>query len=212
MFNFPLKKASARSISRRKPVYGVGINDSDYVVTIKINNKRKICPIYKIWANMLKRCYCNEFQIKNPAYNGCKVVSWWRTFSHFRIWVITQDWQGKDLDKDFIFSNNKIYSPSSCLFVNSDINRLVEKRTISTGPTAYGTYLDKRRSLFVARCSVRSKDVWIGSYKKEKEAGEAFLKFKSNHVHEIALQQTDERLKQALIRISGEISRGEYYQ
>ena len=49
----------------KKLVYGVGINDADYVTrkweTIEVNDKQKqklvwICPYYSVWTHMLERC------------------------------------------------------------------------------------------------------------------------------------------------------------
>lgn len=60
-----------------KLVCGVGINDSDYVVqkfeTTVEDDKRKwkfiwICPFYKTWKNMLKRCYSIKTQNNQPTY------------------------------------------------------------------------------------------------------------------------------------------------
>ena len=61
----------------KKLVCGVGINDTDYVTqkfaTIIVNGKRKqkrvwFCPFYRVWKNMLDRCYSTKFQDKNPTY------------------------------------------------------------------------------------------------------------------------------------------------
>ena len=65
----------------KKLVYGVGINDADYVVkkfeTIGYVNgkiKRKlvwICPYYSAWTSMLVRCYSTKYQDRCPTYKGC---------------------------------------------------------------------------------------------------------------------------------------------
>lgn len=54
-----------RSMSKRKPVFGLGINDANYKVTG--------CPYYKKWTNMLMRCYCKTYLDKNPSYEGSSV-------------------------------------------------------------------------------------------------------------------------------------------
>lgn len=64
----------------KKLVYGVGVNDADYVVQVKetvdcANGKRKqkqvwTCPFYKTWKSMLKRCYCEKAKINIPTYSG----------------------------------------------------------------------------------------------------------------------------------------------
>ena len=77
-----IKKLGASKLETQKLVYGVGINDADYVVrrmkTIKVNGKRKQklvweCPYYRVWKAMLQRCYSIKTQDKNPSYKGCSV-------------------------------------------------------------------------------------------------------------------------------------------
>ena len=119
---FPEVPANKLSLAMRKSVCGVGINDADYMVSQIVNGKQVACPIYRSWANMLERCYFRKFQDKNPTYADCKVCDGWLTFSNFRAWMLTQDWQGKELDKDIKIKGNKVYSPSSCSFVTTKEN------------------------------------------------------------------------------------------
>ena len=74
-------------VAAPKLVYGVGINDADYVVQkyetiVYVNGKRKrrlvwICPFYQSWKHMLQRCYSNKFKERNPTYEGCSVSEEW---------------------------------------------------------------------------------------------------------------------------------------
>lgn len=210
MYNFPQIPATKRSLSSRKPVHGFGINDSDYMVQPVINGKQIKCPIYFIWNGMIERCYSIKSRDRYPTYIDCSVSNEWMRFSKFKEWAIKQDWEGKHLDKDILFTDNKIYSKKACLFVTRDLNNLLASRENDRGSLPIGVRDDHGR--YQARCNANKKSVTIGTFKTQQKAHAAYLKFKSNHVHEIALQQTDERLKQALIRISGEIARGEYYQ
>ena len=75
-------------IARRKPVYGVGINDSPYNVTTSINGKRKICPAYRTWVDMLSRGYCGTLKKKHPTYDGISVCAEWHNFMTFRSWWV----------------------------------------------------------------------------------------------------------------------------
>ena len=52
-------------------IFGVGVNDSDYVVYPTIDGKRVACPFYFTWKSMLQRCYDPKFQKKYPTYKGC---------------------------------------------------------------------------------------------------------------------------------------------
>ena len=110
-----------------KLVYGVGINDADYDVAINeyytndegVKGERRIwtCPYYSRWMNMLTRCYSDKFQEGNPTYKGCYVAEEWKTFSNFKEWMVTQEWEGLELDKDILFVGNREYGPEKCVFV-----------------------------------------------------------------------------------------------
>lgn len=92
-----------------KLVYGVGINDCP-------KGETKGNKIYKTWAGMLKRCYSDAYHIERPTYKDCKVCGEWLTYSNFAEWAKTQDYEGKQLDKDIITPGNKIYCPENvCL-------------------------------------------------------------------------------------------------
>ena len=111
------------SIAKRTLKYGVGINDAQYQVQLRnTDNTLLTCPFYKVWSDMLKRCYSQTFLTKNPTYKGCYVCTPWLTFSNFRKWMETQAWKGKELDKDILIAGNKIYSPETCIYVPQWLN------------------------------------------------------------------------------------------
>ena len=110
----------------KKLVCGVGINDADYAVqkleTVGYaDGKRKqrlvwVCPYYQTWIDMLKRCYSDKLQERQPTYKGCSVSEEWLTFSAFKVWMEKQDFERKQLDKDLLFEGNKVYSAETCVF------------------------------------------------------------------------------------------------
>lgn len=98
----------------KKLVCGVGINDSEYPTSLfgVEEGSRKLlwrCPYYTTWHNMISRVYSGH---KNcSAYHDVVVCEEWLLFSNFKSWMETQDWEGKELDKD-IFGDGKLYSPT----------------------------------------------------------------------------------------------------
>ena len=121
-----------------KLVLNVGINDADYSVTKeeKINGKRIVtwrCPYYSRWYNLLSRCYSKAALTKRPLYGECSICSEWLVFSNFKSWMITQDWENKQLDKDLKILGNKIYSPDTCLFISDDLNRFLNENESKRG-------------------------------------------------------------------------------
>ena len=170
--------ANNRSLSSRKPVYGIGINDSQYLTSHKINGKTNTCPYYKKWMSMFVRCYSGNY----PTYDGCSVCDEWIYFSKFKSWMKSQDWTGKELDKDLKIIGNKIYSPEACVFVNSHINSLMLDNKKSRGVYPVGVYLNKFSGKFMAYCAVNRKPKFLGYFKNVSEAAEARTKAKFNEM------------------------------
>ena len=200
-------------MKNKKLVYGVGTNDSGYVVgkweeAGYVNGKRKrkhvwVCPFYQTWTNMLDRCYSPKFQERQPTYQGCAVSEDWLTFSNFRDWMTTQDWEGKQLDKDLLFEGNKVYGPDTCVFVSQLVNSFNLDSRASRGKWLIGVYWNKTAGKFQANCSnpfsEKKKREYLGLFTTEQEAHEAWAKRKLELAHELAAIQTDQRVAKALI-------------
>ena len=143
-----MKLANKRSLSRRSLIYGVGINDSNYIIKIVKNNKTIWrCPFYVRWDNMLKRCYSSSVHKTHPTYIGCSVTPEWHYFSKFRFWMENQKWEGLALDKDLLVKGNQVYGPDTCCFIPGAINGLFgpgckKKNNLHecVSLTPYGTY------------------------------------------------------------------------
>lgn len=207
---FEERPATKKSLSCRKPVYGVGVNDADYITHRKVSGRCLFCPYYKCWVNMLKRCYCDKHQQRAPTYKGCSVFEEWKTFTNFKAWMESQDWEGNHLDKDLLFSGNKIYSPDTCLFVPAKINTLLTDCGRSRGKLPIG--VSKHRKRYRAQCNANGKHTYIGAFDSPDIASEAYLNFKSKEVAVTAHKYNRRNpLHSALMRISTEISEGEYY-
>jgi hypothetical protein len=196
--------ANKRSIAKRKLVLGVGINDAKYQLKVFVNNKSFSCPYYQRWMDMLKRCYSNKYQEKQPTYKDCSVCDDWLIFSNFKVWMVNQDWRGNQLDKDLKFTGNKIYSPDTCIFVSRGINTLLNNKAASRGDYPQGvTRHNKKLNKFMARCSANGKSKDIGCFDTPDEASKAYKEFKSKLILSMA-QEQKEPLKGYLIRISKE--------
>lgn len=195
----------------KKLVYGVGINDADYVIqkmeTVGyINGKQKkklvwICPYYRAWTAMLKRCYSAKYQECKPTYADCTVAEDWLTFSNFRAWAEAQDWEGKEIDKDLLFEGNKVYSSETCVLVTQTVNKFTTDSGATRGEWLIGVSLHKQTGKFVARCSnpITKKYEHLGLFTCELEAHKAWVKRKLELAYELAAIQTDQRISKALI-------------
>lgn len=195
----------------RKLIQGIGINDSDYVVTKwetigYVDGKQKqkliwVCLYFQTWKNMLNRCYSAKYQERQPTYKGCTVSEEWLTFSVFKAWMMTQDWQDKHLDKDLLIEGNKVYSSETCVFVTQTVNNFTTDSKASRGELLIGVYWNKRANKFMSRCCnpFTEKQEHLGYFTCELEAHQAWLKRKLELAYELAAIQTDERVAEALI-------------
>lgn len=183
-----------------KLVYGVGVNDSNYVVRRKIDGKHETCPYYLTWYNMLRRCYCKKELLKRPSYSGCSVSKDWLTFSKFKSWMEKQDWKGKCLDKDLLIKGNKIYSESSCIFVDRKVNMFLIDRAASRGRFMIGCYWNKESKKFQASCCnpFTKKLDYLGLFQDEMTAHLAWLSRKKELALKMADEQSDKKIADAL--------------
>lgn len=187
-----------------KLVYGVGINDADYVTQKKITvNGKQIevwaCPFYKKWQGMLRRCYDPQEHAKHPSYLGCSVCDEWLSFSAFKAWMERQDWQGKHLDKDILVNGNKLYSPATCVFVSESVNKFLTEQKRNAGSLPLGVSLVADTKKYRAQCcNLRGVRIHLGCYSTPAEAHQAWLRKKHELACQLAAEQSDRRIAAAL--------------
>ena len=207
---------------KNKLVHGVGINDANYKLWIieelpRTNGKRNQktiwrCPFYDRWAAMLGRCFSNKFKTECPTYKDITCCEEWLTFSKFKSWMETQDWEGKHLDKDLLVYQNKIYSPETCVFIDKRLNTFLVKcdkrRGIYPIGVSYRTnpkMVNPLKHPYRAVICNRSKNINLGHYLTPEEAHKAWQKAKIKQAQDLAASQTDERIVQGLMRVADKI-------
>lgn len=168
-------------------VQGVGINDAGYSVRPK-SSRDKPCPYYIRWADMLKRCYSEQFRKQRPTYENCTVCDEWVYFTNFKQWMQNQEWEGNQLDKDILILDNKVYAPETCLFVPLVVNNFFK------GLRTNAVYYDIDRNKY--RVSINNK--FIGRYDTEEQALLAYGLRKLDEQISLAMKQTPE-IKSAII-------------
>ena len=190
-------------------VYGVGILGTKYPSTINgIHTKE-----YKLWQNMLVRCYSDSSKKRRPTYEGCEVSDNFKNYEYFYEWChkqigfSNQDWH---LDKDLLTKGNKVYSENSCVFIPNEINSLLTKRTALRGEYLIGVSWDKRDMAFISRVNKNTgKSEYLGSFKTELDAYNAYKTAKESFVKEQANKwksQIDIRAYEALMNYAVEIT------
>lgn len=185
---YPKISASARVLK-----YGVGVNDADYV----IKTKEGCCPVYTCWDNMLRRCYYKSS--KWPTYSDTVVCKEWLVFSAFSAWMVTQDWQGKQLDKDIIKPSNTLYCPDLCVFITQDVNKLLTNHAAKRGKCLEGVYFHKKTGKYRAQINVSKVRKYLGHFSSEIAAHASYVSAKAAYIRFVAEKQTDERVKAGLL-------------
>lgn len=189
----------------RPLVFGVGVNDADYVVSQTRTENGKvtykcICPVYARWVAILRRCYHAPSRPNSPAYEGCTVSEEWHLFSTFKNWMECQEWQGKEVDKDLLVKGNRVYGPDTCCLVSHSINCLVreasKKRAGLPPGVDYSPGHKKYRSR--AHCAITGKRNHLGFFETPSEAHSAWLNFKRAQAEILAKEQIDQRVASAL--------------
>jgi hypothetical protein len=190
-------------------VYGVGILGTKYPSTINgIHTKE-----YKLWQNMLVRCYSDSSKNRRPTYEGCEVSNNFKSYEYFYEWChkqigfSNQDWH---LDKDLLVKGNKVYSETTCVFLPNEINSLLTKRAASRGEYLIGVSWDKRGMAFISRVRKnKGKSEYLGSFNTELEAYNAYKTAKESFIKEQAEKwedKIDPRAYEALMKYTVEIT------
>lgn len=178
-------------------VFGVGINDADYVTQPWNGGQRTICPFMRCWRNLLLRCYTD----RDPTYADCSVCDEWLTFSKFKAWMEVQDWEEKELDKDLLFKGNRVYSPDTCLFVTHEVNCFILENTGVKTELPLGVHYNKVNRLYVAQMNSGSTiGRYIGSSRSVEEAAQMWLAAKKKRAEYLADKETCPRTAEALLK------------
>ena len=199
-------------MTSKKLVFGVGINDADYYTQKKkvINLgglviPAWVCPFYAQWKHMLERGYCPKFLKKNPTYVGVTLQKEWLVFSNFRSWMLTQDWEGKQLDKDILYLGNKVYSEHTCIFVHQKLNKFFNQNGNIRGDYPIGVTYEVSSGRYVSRCCnvITGIRKTIGRYGTPQDAHIAWYNYKMALAVEICYTDLvdDPRLPEAIIKI-----------
>lgn len=189
---------------KRTTILGIGVNDADYVVkktTYKGGRYLVIweCPYYSRWVGIIHRCYSEKVHRKSPAYAKCSICEEWKYFSNFKAWMELQGWEGKEIDKDILIQGNKIYSPSTCCFVDKNINVFVNDFR-SGSECMRGVIFNRGKKKFEAKCNnpLTNRNVYIGAYDEEIDAHLAWKRRKHEYACILADSISDDRIAKAL--------------
>lgn len=190
-------------------IFDKGNNDlPDHLTKWKDDDGKCIrCPFYIKWHSMLRRCYSEVFHKNQVNYQGCVVCENWLTFSNFKSWMETQDWQGKELDKD-ILGNGKLYSPETCCFVSKELNSFITNIYKGT----QGTDFHQKTLKWRGRCNnpLTHKNEHLGLFEEKVCAQQAWKSRKIELLGELVVLTGESVMYENVVRLierSGDESR-----
>ena len=173
-----------------KDLYGIGyFGEGNY-------SDKEHHIYYRVWQDMIKRCYDKETIKKRPTYKQCEVCEEWHNFQNFAKWCDKNYYESSlkkesmQLDKDILFKGNKTYSPDTCIFVPQRINSLFIKSDKARGDYPIGVTLRKDNGKYRSQCDVQygeepRKQIKLGQFDTPEEAFYAYKQFKENYIKEV---------------------------
>lgn len=166
----------------------------------------KITKEYRLWTNVLARCYDPSYHVKYPTYEGCTVSENFKNFQFFAEWCNNQIGfgnKGWHLDKDILVVGNKEYSENACVFVPKELNLLLVDSGKSKGKYPIGVCYDKSCGMFKAYITKYKVIYNLGRYECPKQAHKVYCLEKKVYVKQLAEQYkdiVDVRVYNALVR------------
>lgn len=166
-------------MGRKNFLYGKGINDASYCVSDYSTGEQIVCPYYKRWYDMVKRCYSPHALKRMPSYERYSVCQDWLRFSNFKVWMECQNWSGQVLDKDIVIPGNVNYSPESCVFIPEYLNL-----ALVSVARCKGVSYHKRSNMYYAVITRGSVKSHLGSFHSEFEAVLCYIEAKWTYLED----------------------------
>lgn len=173
-----------------KCVYGRGyVGIGDYLPYVD----GKITSAYTCWQNMMKRAYSVAFKDKQKSYEGVTVCDEWHNFQVFAKFYEENYYELEndrvELDKDLLVKDNKVYSPSTCVFIPQRLNTLLTGNRVNKGVYPVGVNYHKATKKFAAQCRIGiGSPKYLGLFNTPMEAFAVYKEFKESIVKEISEQ------------------------
>lgn len=196
-----------------KNYYKPNIHGVGFIGRGKYDSKTGGGVVYRVWTDMLRRCYSEKSYIKNPSYIGCLVEPAWHNFQNFAEWYVNHQFYGfgHELDKDLLVEGNKIYGEKYCTLLPKSLNSMLTslKKKMDT-PLPKGVRFDRNK--YNVRLQIGGIRKSIGRFDSLTEAGEAYNKAKGESLYELADRYKEvitEESYLAILRLGNEIKKEE---
>lgn len=188
-------------------LYSIAINDLTNVRSDELSH------YYQTWTSMLSRCYGKRNK-NNVCYAGVTVCEEWLTFSKFKSWMEIEDWRGKELDKDLLIRDNKVYSPLHCCFIPRKLNAFLTTNKGKRGEYPLGVrYRRKNKDMineltncFQSEISLNGKIKHLGYFSDPYKAHLMWQKKKLELTKDLLYVYTDTTILKGILRVIEDLS------
>ena len=173
---------------------------------------RNMTKEYRLWNNMINRCYNEVTRHIYSTYEDCFVADEWKYLSKFKDWCEKQigfDHDKWHLDKDILVKGCKIYSEDTCCFVPPEINCALIGNKSVRGALPQGVIYNSTKTRYRARIQRSNKWESLGAYDTPEEAFYAYKPIKESHIKSLAEKwkdKIDHRVYEALMTWTIEIT------
>lgn len=148
---------------------------------------------YEVWNSMIHRCYDEKYLKNKSSYIDKFVCDEWLCFENFEKWFNVNYYEVKNetmnLDKDILVKNNKVYSPSTCVFVPRYINMLFIRPR--RDDKILGVHMANSGKYISAYGDGHGGNIYLGTFDTEIEVFNAYKKAKEKHIKEVANEYKD---------------------
>ena len=166
-------------------LFGFGVNDS--VGIIKGSEPKG----YRLWRDMVARCYSVKKLFRNKSYETCTISSDFVRYSDFASWCKDQvgfDMDNYHLDKDILSTCGKIYSKDTCCFIPRELNCLYKSILHWKKGDMNHSFL---KGVYVCRITRFGKTFNLGSFKTIGEADLVYSVAKMNYIKDVCVKYAD---------------------
>lgn len=161
-------------------LHGVG-----YIGVGKFSAKSN-SPQHNVWSKMIARCYDKTVREFNRyGGRGVYVHKDWHNFQIFHDWFDKNYVEGYQLDKDLKNPDNLVYSPDTCIFIPSPVNKILISNNKFRSEFGVGVHI-RPNGKFQASYGCFSKTKTIGTFNSAEEAFSAYKEAKESHIKVVA--------------------------
>ena len=189
----------------RKLLFGIGLNDADYMTAPTVDGAPLLDPAYMAWVSMLTRAYDQKLHERQPTYSDVTVCKEWHSFSEFRAWWLDNYREGYQLDKDLLVVGNREHGPDTCVYVPRWLNNFTEDSGASRGELPIGVSFCNQTGKYRSNCrnTITGKQHTIGRFTTPEAAHDAWLNYKLELADQLKpeMDAIDQRIYPNVVKI-----------